>query len=228
MQCVNCGAELAQREDICSLCGKPAKTAEDSSAPALPAAPEPVKPAKTAAPPPAEAETGAAFCPECKRYVYINADGFDDRGHALLSMKTYGTQGPDAPILPGAGRYGTGLPVEDMYQNTSGQGEFAVLPEELRGWNWGAFFLNWIWGAFNNVWIALLMFVPVASYVMPFVLGFKGNEWAWKNKRWEGVHHFREAQRKWAIGGLIYWLALFLVIVAFIALALLMATTNSD
>jgi hypothetical protein len=143
-------------------------------------------------------------------------------------MTSYGTQGPDEPILPGAARYGAGLPIEDIYQNTSGQGEFAVLPEELRGWNWGAFFLTWIWGAFNNVWIALLVFVPVASYVMPFVLGFKGNEWAWKNKRWEGVHHFREVQRKWAIGGLIYWLALFLVIVAFITLALLMATMSSD
>ena len=227
MQCVNCGAELAQREDICSLCGKPAITAGDSSAPTRPAVSEPVKPAQTAAPSSTATETGAAFCPQCNRYVYINTDGVDDRGHPLSSMKTYGTQVPDAPILPGAGRYGTGLPVEDMYQNTSGQGELTVLPPELRGWNWGAFLLTWIWGAFNNVWIALLMLVPVANYVMPFVLGFKGNEWAWKNKRWEGVHHFRETQRKWAIGGLIYWAVLILLIIVLIALSMLLATIRS-
>jgi len=26
-------------------------------------------------------------------------------------------------------------------ENTSGQGRLAVIPEEIRGWNWGAFLL---------------------------------------------------------------------------------------
>src|SRR5690348_2738425 len=68
--------------------------------------------------------------------------------------------------------------------NTSGLGERAIVPPEIRGWNWGAFLLNWIWGAANGVYIAFLMFVPLVNVVMIFVLGAKGNEWAWRKERW--------------------------------------------
>lgn len=81
--------------------------------------------------------------------------------------------------------------------NTSGRGDIAELPPELKGVNWGAFLLNWIWGLGNNVWQAFLVFVPFFGFVVPFVLLFKGNEWAWKSKRWESVEHFRAVQRKW-------------------------------
>ena len=93
-------------------------------------------------------------------------------------------------------------------ENTSGQGVAAVVPPELDRWNWGAFFLNWIWGIGNNTFIALLMFVPVVNMVMPFVLGVKGSAWAWRNKRWESVDHFRRVQRNWAIGGVVAIIAL--------------------
>ena len=39
---------------------------------------------------------------------------------------------------------------EIQAENTSGRGPDAVLPSELRGWNWGAFFLNWVWGLGNQ------------------------------------------------------------------------------
>ncbi len=92
------------------------------------------------------------------------------------------------------------VPLENTQQdNTSGQGAGAPVPAELRGWNWGAFLLNWIWGLGNNTFIALLMFVPVVNLVMPFVLGAKGNTWAWRNTRWRDVAHFRSVQRVWAI-----------------------------
>ena len=68
-------------------------------------------------------------------------------------------------------------------ENTSGQGKQAVIPDEVRGWNWGAFLLNWIWGLGNSTFIALLMFVPVINLVMPFVLGVKGSSWAWQNRK---------------------------------------------
>ena len=72
-----------------------------------------------------------------------------------------------------------------------------------KGLNWGAFLLTWIWGIGNNTWIALLALIPVVNIVMPFVLLFKGNEWAWKNKQWRDEEHFRSTQRKWTIAGLI-------------------------
>jgi hypothetical protein len=78
-----------------------------------------------------------------------------------------------------------------------------AVPPEVRRWNWGAFLLSWIWGIGNQVWIALLALIPVVNLVMIFVLGAKGNEWAWKKRRWESVEAFHSTQRKWAIAGLI-------------------------
>jgi hypothetical protein len=106
-------------------------------------------------------------------------------------------------------------------ENTSGQGARAVVPAEIDRWNWGAFLLNWIWGIGNNTFIALLMFVPVANMVMPFVLGVKGSAWAWRNKRWDSVGHFRTVQRRWAKWGVIVLVAM---IAAFAALIIFVSS----
>jgi hypothetical protein len=37
---------------------------------------------------------------------------------------------------------------------------------------------------------------------MTVVLGAKGNEWAWKSRRWRSIDHFKRHQRGWAIAGL--------------------------
>jgi Cytochrome oxidase complex assembly protein 1 len=87
-------------------------------------------------------------------------------------------------------------------ENTSGQGRSALVPPEVDRWNWGAFLLNWVWGIGNRTYIALLMFVPLVNIAMPFVLGFKGSSWAWRNKRWQSIEDFRRVQRKWALWSL--------------------------
>jgi membrane protein YqaA with SNARE-associated domain len=43
---------------------------------------------------------------------------------------------------------------------------------------------------------------------MLFILGAKGNEWAWRNKRWESVEHFQRVQQKWTEWGIRVVLAL--------------------
>ncbi len=99
--------------------------------------------------------------------------------------------------------YGQASYPQAGYGNTSGQGPGAMVPAEVQGLNWGAFFWNWIWAIFNNagvVWIIVgLLFSPVAS----IYLLIKGNELAWQNKQWESVEAFKSTQRKWAIAGLI-------------------------
>lgn len=80
--------------------------------------------------------------------------------------------------------------------------EKTVLPEGIKGWSWGAFLLNWIWAISNKTWIGLLCFVPVVGIVMPFILGFKGREWAWENNSWESVEHFNRVQKKWSTWGI--------------------------
>jgi hypothetical protein len=37
---------------------------------------------------------------------------------------------------------------------------------------------------------------------MMFVLGAKGSEWAWRNRRWESIEQFRRTQRRWGFYGL--------------------------
>lgn len=108
--------------------------------------------------------------------------------------------------------------------NTSGQGKAASVPEELRGWSWGAFLLNWIWGLFNRTWIALAIFIPLVGFVLWIILGLKGNEWAWRNKRWDDVEHFKRVQRKWAIAGF----ATLLLPVAILAVFVLVLDLSLD
>lgn len=112
---------------------------------------------------------------------------------------------------------------QSQQQNTSGTGSAAVLPAELRHWNWGAFFLNWIWGIFNKTWIAFLCFVPIVNVVMIFVLGAKGNEWAWQNNKWENAQHFQKTQKAWAhwgVGLFFGFMALYAIIAIVTAAAL--------
>jgi hypothetical protein len=99
-------------------------------------------------------------------------------------------------------------------ENNSGLGDQSAVPAEIDRWNWGAFLLNWIWGIGNNTFIALLMFVPLVNFVMIFVLGAKGSSWAWRNKRWESVEHFRAVQAKWAKWGVIVWIGFVVLSVA--------------
>ncbi|MGA8277402.1 MAG: cytochrome c oxidase assembly factor Coa1 family protein [Rhodanobacteraceae bacterium] len=118
-----------------------------------------------------------------------------------------------------------------VVENTSGRGAETAVPAELNRWNWGAFLLNWIWGIGNNTPIALLALVPFAGIVMLFVLGVKGNEWAWQNKRWDSVEHFRRAQRAWAKWGVIAYVVVIVVcVVPFLIIvpALISAFRDSD
>jgi hypothetical protein len=66
-----------------------------------------------------------------------------------------------------------------------------------------------VFGLQGNSAIAVLTFAPVACMlmlpVMLVVLGFKGSAWAWRNKRWQSIDHFRRVQRKWAIWGVGVW-----------------------
>ncbi len=82
------------------------------------------------------------------------------------------------------------------------------VPPGVAGWNWGAFFLTWIWGICNGTLLSLLSLIPGIHFIMMFVLGFKGNEWAWKNKEWESVEQFHHVQRKWAAWAIGIWLCI--------------------
>lgn len=73
--------------------------------------------------------------------------------------------------------------LEVSVENNSGGGKNIEPPKGVKGWSWGAFFLNWIWALGNRTWIGLLALTPYVGFIFAFVLGFKGREWAWRNKR---------------------------------------------
>jgi serine/threonine protein kinase len=77
------------------------------------------------------------------------------------------------------------------------------VPDEILGWNWGAFLMPWFWLWTNQVWIGLICLFPSVGWIMTILLGAKGNEWAWRSKRWRSVQHFKDHQRGWAIAGLL-------------------------
>lgn len=94
-----------------------------------------------------------------------------------------------------------------LEDNDSGQGELSHLPPQLAGSNWGAGILTVVWGVAMQVkggqlllWFILLM-LPVIGLIFPLYLLLKGNEIAWKNRRWASYEEFRTVQKKWTLIG---------------------------
>lgn len=104
--------------------------------------------------------------------------------------------------------------------NTSGTGPDAEIPNELRGWNWGAFLLSWVWGIGNHVWFALFALVPGLGLIVNVLLGMKGNQWAWQSRKWESVEHLKRAQKAWARAGVV------LIVVTFVLAPILIACAD--
>jgi hypothetical protein len=103
-------------------------------------------------------------------------------------------------------------------KNTSGMGKDVEIPEGVKGWSWGAFMFNGIWAIGNKTWIGLFAFVPYVGFIMAIILGIKGREWAWKNKKWDSVEHFQKVQRRWSLWSLIFLGIALLGIIAAVAL----------
>lgn len=96
--------------------------------------------------------------------------------------------------------------------NTSGLR--SSVPLEIQGgWNWGGCLLGWIWCFAMRLplWGALALLSNLMSIfwglfnlvniILATVFGIKGNEWAWQNRRFESVEHFRKVQHIWMIWG---------------------------
>jgi hypothetical protein len=86
--------------------------------------------------------------------------------------------------------------------NDSGMGKASVLPKELKGFNWGAFLLSGIWAIAHKTWIGLLAFIPFVGFLIAFVLGVNGNEWAWQNRKWKSIEEFKKVQKVWMYWGI--------------------------
>lgn len=118
---------------------------------------------------------------------------------------------------------GVQSPATAIASNENQQFASSDLPEEVKRWNWGAFFFTWIWGIGNGVLISLIALIPAASLIMAIVLGIKGGEWAWQTGRFASIEEYQKKQKAWAIWGLVFFI---LSLVANIGVFVLMVLTS--
>lgn len=87
--------------------------------------------------------------------------------------------------------------------------------------NWGAFLGTWVWGLFNKSYITLWQIVLMCTPMgIPFALicGIKGNEWAYKNTKYDDADKFNKIQEKWAnicIGIFVFSIPIFCILFYF-------------
>ncbi len=135
---------------------------------------------------------------------------------------------PSPPVQPGGAVWPPPVSGQGAWQmggNDSGTGAMAALPPQLRGFNWGALWMNWIWAIGNSTWIGLLALIPYVGFIMAIVLGVKGNEWAWQNRRWNSIEEFQAQQKTWAIVG---WVFFGLAVALVIIIMIVGASSNSN
>ncbi len=71
-----------------------------------------------------------------------------------------------------------------------------------KDFNWGAFLGTWMWGLYNRSYITLFMWAASAtplSGLFQIYCGLKGNEWAYKGKKWNDVKAFNKSQKRQTI-----------------------------
>lgn len=114
---------------------------------------------------------------------------------------------------------------ESESENNSGT-RSAKLPQSARGWNTAAFLIGPIWGPANGVWLGLIglvfLVIPEAALVFGWklilylgfgmFLGYRGNEMAWRARRWASLDHFKRVQQQWMLIALVLNLPLFILV----------------
>jgi ribosomal protein L40E len=110
-------------------------------------------------------------------------------------------------------------------ENDSGK-KSAKLPPSARGWNTAAFLIGPVWGPANGVWLGIvgLVFLAIPESVLEIgwrltlylaygaFLGFRGNELAWRARRWKSLEYFKRVQQLWMFVALIVNIALIFVV----------------
>jgi hypothetical protein len=215
MNCLACGGLNPVDAVYCGFC---AAALHPDAAEQEPPLPGQGAPAFTPAAAAAGLET--AQCAVCG-YLMAVADTACPRCGTPRGMRL-----DPAAALPGS--YAPAAGYGGQY-DTNTSGTRGAVPLELKGgWNWGAFWYSWIWGLNHKtpITLAALLF-SLAGRLVPFLglvnlglavwFGVRGNEWAWQNRRFDSIDHFRAVQRAWAmwvLGSFILVLVLFAIGVA--------------
>lgn len=107
----------------------------------------------------------------------------------------------------------------ELNQTDNNQKVYEPTAEDLKKWNWGAFFLSWMWCIRNGFkwWVIVICFVswwfPIVSLIASCILGYFGVRYAWKNGQWDNWEHFQIVQREWKMFSLIYLFGYLIIMV---------------
>lgn len=90
------------------------------------------------------------------------------------------------------------------FTDTAGR---SILPDEARGFSWGAFFCGPLWGFPYRIWVSILALVPGIGALVWLWMGFNGREMAWRAREWDSVQTFLKSERRWTrVGLVLFWL----------------------
>lgn len=104
--------------------------------------------------------------------------------------------------------------MEDYIMQEDGS---VVAPNEVKGWNWGAFMFSIYWGIGNKTYLPLLCLIPLFNLVWVFVVGFKGNEWAWQKGNYKDIATFKAVQETWNRAGFVFFILTIVFVVLYFA-----------
>lgn len=115
----------------------------------------------------------AGWCSECGEWVWVDADGACQRGHAADSVSRVHDADPQTPVpadtdfLPDRTPRREDIPLS---LGAFGVGEF---PASLQRFNWGAFLLPAVWGVVYAVWriVGLWFLAAFAPLFLSIVFG---------------------------------------------------------
>ncbi len=94
--------------------------------------------------------------------------------------------------------------------------------DDVIKFNWGAFIGTLFWGIFNKAWITFLIIpfaLTTAGFPFMLICGLKGNEWAYKNKKYDDVEKFHKSQYNQSILWLILTPIIFIMITLIITVS---------
>lgn len=90
-----------------------------------------------------------------------------------------------------------------------------MVPKEIKGWNWGAFIYNIFWGIGNKTYLPLLCLIPIFNIFWIFIVGFKGNTWAWQKGNYKDIETFKAVQATWNRAGLVQFIVSIVILVLY-------------
>lgn len=90
-----------------------------------------------------------------------------------------------------------------MHKRISTTNEPRDVPQEIKKWNWTAYYHGPWWAIRNKLPINKIL-ISLIPFLEQFIIGKNGNKWAWQYGLWESIDHFKKVQKEQYHDHLVY------------------------